>query len=423
MAPDHEYPSHLELKLTATDSQGLSASTSVFLYPQTVTLNFATNPTGLQLSHNSFSGPAPFSNDVMIGSQNSISAPSPQVLGGSSYEFVSWSDGGAASHNVIAPDTPPTYTATFVLQPPPSGLSASPSTVVGGNPSTGTVVLSGPAPPSGAVVALTSSNSPLASVPPSVTVAGGATSADFQITTAAVSTDTGVTLSAFYGGGSKTAVLTVTGSNVPPSVAITSPAPGATFTAPASVLIQASASDTDGTITKVEFYSGATLLGSATSAPYTYTWSNVPAGNYSLTAVATDDDQATTTSGPVAITVNAPNVPPSVAITNPVPGAVLTEPASLTIDASASDTDGAVTQVDFYQGTTLLGSDTSAPYSFAWNNVGAGNYSLTAVATDNSGATTTSGPSRDHREQPRRPSRALARPGRRRGGTPGQRDL
>ncbi len=48
--------------------------------------------------------------------------------------------------------------------------------------------------------------------------------------------------------------------------------------------------------------------------------------------------------------------------------------------------------MDFYQGTTLLGSDTSAPYSFAWNNVGAGNYSLTAVATDNSGATTTSAP-------------------------------
>ena len=59
VAPDHEYPSHLELKLTATDSQGLSASTSVFLYPQTVTLNFATNPTGLQLSNNSIERPGP----------------------------------------------------------------------------------------------------------------------------------------------------------------------------------------------------------------------------------------------------------------------------------------------------------------------------------------------------------------------------
>ena len=172
-APDHEYPSWLELKLTATDSGGLQGTASVLLYPQTVSVNLATQPAGLQLSWDSTSGASPLSSTVIIGSQNSLSAPSPQVLNGSSYEFVSWSDGGAASHNVTASAAPLALTATFVLQSPPSSVSTSPSSVVGGGSSTGTVTLSGPAPASGAVVALSSSNTPVASVPPSVGVAPG----------------------------------------------------------------------------------------------------------------------------------------------------------------------------------------------------------------------------------------------------------
>src|SRR5262249_59506523 len=62
------------------------------------------------------------------------------------------------------------------------------------------------------------------------------------------------------------------------------------------------------------------------------------------------------------------------------------------INATASAADGTVTQVDFYQNAILLGTDTTSPYSFQWNNVAAGSYALTAVATDNLGATTTSTP-------------------------------
>ncbi len=69
-------------------------------------------------------------------------------------------------------------------------------------------------------------------------------------------------------------------------------------------ILTADTSDSDGTIAKVEFYNGSTLLGTLTTAPYTYVWDNVPAGNYSLTAVATDDQGATTTSSPISITVN-----------------------------------------------------------------------------------------------------------------------
>ena len=101
-APDHEYPSHLELRLTATDAGGLSNTTSVRLDPQTVDLTFGSNPAGLTLAVGSTSQPTPFTRTAILGSTLSISAPSPQASGGTAYEFVSWSDGGAQTHNVVA---------------------------------------------------------------------------------------------------------------------------------------------------------------------------------------------------------------------------------------------------------------------------------------------------------------------------------
>jgi hypothetical protein len=117
-APDHEYPSYLELELTATDGQGASASTSIQLQPQTVELSFASSPTGLQLSVNGVSSATPFTRTVIVGSSNSLSATTPQVLDGTTYEFSSWSDGGAQTHNVTAPASATTYTATYVIAPP-----------------------------------------------------------------------------------------------------------------------------------------------------------------------------------------------------------------------------------------------------------------------------------------------------------------
>jgi PKD repeat protein len=115
-APDHDYPSWLELQLTATDAAAATATTSVRLDPKTVVLTLASNPTGAQLSINSVSGTAPLTKTVIVNSTNSISAPSPQTIGGSSYVFASWSDGGAQTHNVVAPATDTTYTATFTQQ-------------------------------------------------------------------------------------------------------------------------------------------------------------------------------------------------------------------------------------------------------------------------------------------------------------------
>ena len=90
-----------------------------------------------------------------------------------------------------------------------------------------------------------------------------------------------------------------------PTVFLTSPANNAMFTTPTDITLTATASDTAGTIAKVEFFADATKLGEDTTSPYSFTWTNAPAGSYSLTARATDDDNATTTSSAVAITVQS----------------------------------------------------------------------------------------------------------------------
>jgi hypothetical protein len=289
----------------------------------------------------------------------------------------------------------------------------------------------------------------------------------------------------------------VTGS---PAVSITSPADAASFTAPASITINATASDVDGTVSKVEFYNGATLIGTSTTRPYSFNWLGVAAGNYALTAKATDNSALSTTSVPVNIIVNAPNTngycgtavsrdydykvvtvgdvvtvtfhplqpilgcnsafvyiregasgaypgyamtasgadfvytktiapntplsiyftyntppmgernssanphsytvganctgiigsAPTINITSPTNNATFTEPSTITINATAADADGTITKVEFYNGATLIGTDNTSPYSFTWANALAGNYTISAKATDNSGYTTIS---------------------------------
>ena len=112
-APDHEYPSYLELELTATDAAGASTTVTRRLDPQTVALTFVSTPAGLQLAVDAASQAAPFTRTVIVGSANTISAPSPQTLSGTSYQFSAWSDGGAAGHTIVAGASATTYTATF----------------------------------------------------------------------------------------------------------------------------------------------------------------------------------------------------------------------------------------------------------------------------------------------------------------------
>ena len=186
-------------------------------------------------------------------------------------------------------------------------------------------------------------------------------------------------------------MVSIQADSSPPTVTLTQPANGATFAAPATVSLAATASD-DGTVTRVEFFNGAAKLGEDTTAPYSFTWGGVTAGTYTLTARATDNLGTSTTSAPSTITVSATNTAPTANITSPADGAIFPWKPTITITATASDPGGSVTRVEFRDGTTVLGQDTSAPYAFTWRNVPPGSHVLTVRATDNAGATTTSNP-------------------------------
>ncbi|MBA4053721.1 MAG: hypothetical protein C0490_03325, partial [Marivirga sp.] len=181
---------------------------------------------------------------------------------------------------------------------------------------------------------------------------------------------------------SATVGITVSTGNNPPVVSITSPATNATFTAGSTVTINATATDANGAITKVEFFNGTVKLGEDLTNPYSFAWANVPAGTYTLTAKATDNQSAGTTSAAISITVNAPSIPPTVNLTSPTTNASFSAGTSISLTANASPSGGTITKVEFFNGTTKLGEDLTAPYSFVWNNAPVGIHSLGAKATD-----------------------------------------
>ena len=171
--------------------------------------------------------------------------------------------------------------------------------------------------------------------------------------------------------------------NLAPSVSITSPTNNTVFVAPATFTIQGAASDSDGSVAQVEFFNGTASLGVDSTSPYTAAVNNLSAGTYSLSAVATDNLGAKATNS-VAVTIDAP---PTVSLTSPTNNATFTSGANITLQASAGDTDGNVTKVQFLADAYLIGTATTAPYTSTWTAVPAGSYTLSAKATDNSGAT------------------------------------
>ena len=291
--------------------------------------------------------------------------------------------------------------------------------------------------------------------------------------------------------------------NTPPAVTLTSPANGSSFLDPTNILLTADAADIDGAVTRVDFYANGVSVGYKTNAPFSAMWYGMPMGSYTLTAKATDNMGATTTSQPVVVTIartplvnvsvldstgsepgtdtatilvsrsnntnsdlavnytvagtatpgvdyvalsgsvtipagvasvsiviqpiddtiqeptetvtvnlstnstymlgsyrsatvyildNETNQPPVVAITSPLAGASFTDPSGILVTAGASDPDGSVTRVDFYANGMLIGYKTSTPYTVTWYSMPMGSYALTARATDNFGMVTTSQP-------------------------------
>jgi len=117
--------------LTVTDSTGLSRTVTRDIFPRKVTVTVQTNPANLQVKLDGETRATPFSFTGVVGIIRNLEAVTPQVSGGNTYVFNSWSDGGAAAHNIATPTANTTYTATFTLGNSSSALSIN---FVGGGP-------------------------------------------------------------------------------------------------------------------------------------------------------------------------------------------------------------------------------------------------------------------------------------------------
>uniref|UniRef100_UPI00262F5A4C beta strand repeat-containing protein n=1 Tax=Propionivibrio sp. TaxID=2212460 RepID=UPI00262F5A4C len=188
--------------------------------------------------------------------------------------------------------------------------------------------------------------------------------------------------------------VTITASDTPPTVTLGTPANNAKYLTPATVTLTASASGVEANtpISQVEFLDGSTVLATLTASPYTYAWANAPVGTHSLTARATDSGGAVGTSLARSITITDTNTPPTVSLTAPANNSKYLTPASLTVSANANgiEVNTPITQVEFYANGTLIGTDTTNPYSIAWASPPTGTYTITAKATDSVGGVTTS---------------------------------
>jgi hypothetical protein len=180
----------------------------------------------------------------------------------------------------------------------------------------------------------------------------------------------------------------VTVDNTAPATALSAPAQNALVGG--TVQVSATASD-NLEVARVEFYAGETLLGTDTTAPYAVSWDTTAWANGGVTLTTRAYDTAGNVTQSAGRAVSVDNAAPTVAITSPANGGSVF--LSATIQASAGDNTG-VTQVVFYDGSTVIGTDTTAPYSVSWNllSVPKGWHTLTAKAYDAAGNVTTSAP-------------------------------
>jgi hypothetical protein len=187
------------------------------------------------------------------------------------------------------------------------------------------------------------------------------------------------------------AAVEVTVDNTAPTTALSAPAQNAYVQG--TVPVSATASDTYG-VERVDFYAGGTLLGTASVAPYVVSWDTTTLANGTVTLTTRAHDLAGNVTVSAGRTVTVDHTPPTVAITSPANGTSFSFLTfSTTIQASASDNMG-VTQVVFYDGASVIGTDTTAPYSVSWSlgGVPKGTHTLTAKAYDAAGNVTTSAP-------------------------------
>ena len=178
--------------------------------------------------------------------------------------------------------------------------------------------------------------------------------------------------------------------NISPLAALTNLVNNQSFIAPPAVTIEATASDEDGSVSKVEFYDNGVKIGEDSDVPYRFVWNNPPVGDHTLMAVATDNQNARGGSTPVLIVVYDAAGTPVVRITSPADGAVLEGPTNLLFTASAHAISG-VTNVQFIANGSVFGNDPVTPYAAVWPSIFLSNNFVAVVFAAN-GARATSAP-------------------------------
>jgi glucose/arabinose dehydrogenase len=415
--------------LIVTDSHGLHDTAFVDVLPILATLNFTTDPAGLQIIYAGQPKTTPFTTQTEVGNLITISAVSPQSLNGHDYVFDHWDKGGAMTHVIKVGDADSSYKAYFRdtvynctaqgtikreywANVTGSGISAIPLT----SPPTSVTyptIFEAPSnfadyygqrfsgyicPPltgnytfwiasdNGSELWLSTNEDP-ANKQKIAYMTGYVGQRQWTVYATQQSAPIALVAGKKYyiealhkegtGGdnvavgwqlpngtlerpipGTRLSPYNATTGGGAPVVTITSPANNSSFSSSANITISANASSTGGSITKVEFYQGATLLGQATTSPYSFTWMSVPTGNYTLTAKAYDSGGHVTTSAGVSIAVT----------TCPTP----------IITASGS--------IIMCSGSVVLNTTTGPGYTFQWkkdgvNITGATSYTYNASVT------------------------------------------
>lgn len=253
----------------------------------------------------------------------------------------------------------------------------------------------------------------------------GATSASFTITGVTIANAGTYTVRVSNSAGNVTsnpAILTVNPVGPTLSITLTSPTDGSTFTEPADLTLHAEVNSSLG-VASVRFLEGTNVLATVTQTPYEFQVTGLAAGQYTFTASVTDSGGNTADSAPVSITVLSAgaNLPPVVQMVAPRDGATFSTRSRITFAANASDPDGTIQSVEFFAGTQSLGLGTLVSdgevdgeheadrehqaepeddhggtqpgiYILIASPLPVGNYVITAKATDNLGAVTTSDP-------------------------------
>lgn len=179
---------------------------------------------------------------------------------------------------------------------------------------------------------------------------------------------------------------------IPPTIQIISPIENIVYLTSDIIEINIEANSSLGQVEKVELYLDENLVFTFFETPYKHDLENYIEGKYTLKAIATDNTGQISISNITNFSIEKPNEAPTVSITAPSENAQFTEGDNINISTIADDSDGMVIKVDFYNGTALLGTNTSFPFNLEWTNLPVGSFSLTAKATDNEGTTTFSSP-------------------------------